>query len=69
MLYNMGYEKKSFKRDFFPKYSAIGREVFQCSLWHCILRIIFLLIDFLVAFVVEHHLYILEWYHTPKSDF
>jgi hypothetical protein len=29
-----------------------------------------LLIDFfLVAHVVEHHLYIQEWYHTLESDF
>jgi hypothetical protein len=67
MLYNMSY-KKSNKRDFFPKYSAIGREVFQCSLWLCICDF-FLLIDFLVAYVVEHHLHIPEWYHTPTSDF
>ena len=28
-----------------------------------------LLIDFKVAYVVEHHLHIPEWYHTPESDF
>jgi hypothetical protein len=33
------------------------------------LVIFFLLIDFIVAYVVEHHLHISEWYHTPKSDF
>jgi hypothetical protein len=24
---------------------------------------------FLVAYVVEHHLHIPKWYHTPESDF
>jgi hypothetical protein len=31
MLYNIGYFKKSIKQIFFPRYSVIGREVFQCS--------------------------------------
>jgi hypothetical protein len=43
----------------------MGREVFQCSLWHYILGKKILL----VSHIVELHLHILEWYHTPKSDF
>jgi hypothetical protein len=31
MLYNIGYLKNLLKDIFFPRYSAIGREVFQCS--------------------------------------
>jgi hypothetical protein len=69
MLYNMGYKTNLLKDIFFPKYSTIGRVVFQCSLWLCILRILFLLIDSIVAYVVEHQLHIPEWYHMPKSDF
>jgi hypothetical protein len=30
MLYNIGY-LKNLLDNFFPRYSAIGREVFQCS--------------------------------------
>jgi hypothetical protein len=67
MLYNMGY-KKLLKEIFSQNTVPLAMRCFNVACGSVSANF-FLLIDFLVAYVVEHHMHIPEWYHTPKSDF
>jgi hypothetical protein len=68
MLYNMSYKKNLLKDIFSQNTVPLAVRCFNvaCS---SVSAVFLLSIDFLVAYVVEHHLHILEWYHTPTSDF
>jgi hypothetical protein len=68
MLYNMSYEKNLLKEIFSQNTVPLAVRCFNVACGS-VSAILFFLIDFLVTYVVEHHLHIPEWYHTPTLDF